>query len=138
MSTKLSLPPVRFCSSAFSLSISAPLRPMMIPGRAVLMMMRRLLRCRSISMVLTPADLSFLSGHAVHVPVFLRFFHDHCLYLRDVPHVMVELGHERHCNPLHVRAVIRNRLLDVGLVYVDRPSVCTGELIANQRDARDQ
>jgi hypothetical protein len=30
---------VRFCSSCFSLSISAPLRPMMMPGRAVLMMM---------------------------------------------------------------------------------------------------
>src|SRR5213592_3048431 len=48
MSTKMSLPAVRFCSSAFSLSISAPLRPMMIPGRAVLMMMRSLLPGRSI------------------------------------------------------------------------------------------
>src|SRR5579871_3525259 len=49
---------VRFCSSALSLSISAPLRPMMMPGRAVLMMMRSLLPGRSISMALTPADLS--------------------------------------------------------------------------------
>jgi len=35
------------------------LRPMMIPGRAVLMMMRSLLPGRSISTALTPADLSF-------------------------------------------------------------------------------
>ena len=49
---------VRFCSSTFSLSISAPLRPMMMPGRAVRMMIRSLLPGRSISTELTPADLS--------------------------------------------------------------------------------
>jgi hypothetical protein len=49
---------VRFCTSSLSLSISAPLRPMMMPGRAVLMIMRSLLPGRSISIELTPADLS--------------------------------------------------------------------------------
>jgi len=57
MSTKTSRF-VRFWSSTFSLSISAPLRPMMMPGRAVRMMMRSLLPGRSTSMELTPADFS--------------------------------------------------------------------------------
>jgi hypothetical protein len=59
----------RFCSSCLSLSISAPLRPMMMPGRAVRMMMRSLLPGRSISTELTPADfsLSFSSFFSLYV-----------------------------------------------------------------------
>ena len=56
---KTSRPAIRFWTSALSLSISAPLRPMMMPGRAVLIMIRSLLPGRSISIELTPADLSF-------------------------------------------------------------------------------
>src|ERR1051325_6425213 len=50
---------VRFCTSCFNLSISAPLRPMMIPGRAVKIRTTNLLAARSISIELIPADFSF-------------------------------------------------------------------------------
>src|SRR6187402_33334 len=50
--------------SALSLSISAPLRPMMIPGRAVLMIRRSLLPGRSISTDETPAAFSFSRSSA--------------------------------------------------------------------------
>jgi hypothetical protein len=61
---------VRFWSSCFSLSISAPLRPMMMPGRAVLMMMRILLPGRSISTALMPADFSLSFSSALRLHVF--------------------------------------------------------------------
>src|SRR5690349_1372562 len=47
---------VRWARSCLSFSISAPLRPMMMPGRDVRMVMRSLLPGRSTSMELTPAD----------------------------------------------------------------------------------
>jgi hypothetical protein len=49
---------VRLASSSFSFSISAPLRPMMIPGREVRIVTRSLLPGRSTSTELTPADFS--------------------------------------------------------------------------------
>jgi hypothetical protein len=50
--------------SALSLSISAPLRPMMMPGRAVRMIRRSLLPGRSTSTELTPAAFSFSRSSA--------------------------------------------------------------------------
>ncbi len=47
--------PVRRLISCLSLSISAPLRPMMMPGRDVWMMIFSLLAARSMSMCETPA-----------------------------------------------------------------------------------
>ena len=61
---------VRFWISAFSLSISAPLRPMMMPGRAVRMMRRSLLPGRSTSTELTPAGFSFSGSSALQLDVF--------------------------------------------------------------------
>ena len=49
---------VFFAMSCFSFSISAPLRPMMMPGREVRMVTRSLLPGRSTSIELTPADFS--------------------------------------------------------------------------------
>jgi len=49
---------VRFWISPLSLSISAPLRPMMIPGRAVNRRITSLLAARSISIELIPAERS--------------------------------------------------------------------------------
>jgi len=46
---------VRRLTSSFSLSTSAPLRPMMMPGREVWMSIFSLLAARSISMRETPA-----------------------------------------------------------------------------------
>jgi hypothetical protein len=56
---------VRFWSSVLSFSISAPLRPMTMPGRAVRMMKRSLLPGRSISTELTPAAFSFSRSSAL-------------------------------------------------------------------------
>src|SRR2546427_496173 len=46
-------------SSSLSLSISAPLRPMTMPGRAVMIVMRQRLAARSIRICGTEADSSF-------------------------------------------------------------------------------
>src|ERR1043166_896243 len=58
MSTKISLPVMRL-SSSLILSISAPLRPMTTPGRAVKMVMRQRVAARSIWILGTDADSSF-------------------------------------------------------------------------------
>src|SRR6185369_5883734 len=58
MSTYTSLP-VILLSSSLSLSISAPLRPMTTPGRAVKIVMRQRLAARSIKIFGTDADSSF-------------------------------------------------------------------------------
>jgi hypothetical protein len=47
--------PVRACSSFFSFSTSAPFRPMMMPGRAVKMVIRARFADRSISILAMPA-----------------------------------------------------------------------------------
>src|SRR6266567_3178082 len=58
MSTKISFPVIRLNSSLI-LSISAPLRPMTTPGRAVKMVMRQRVAARSIWIFGTDADSSF-------------------------------------------------------------------------------
>ena len=52
--------PVRFWTSCRRRSISAPLRPMMMPGRAVWIVILSLLPGRSISIEATPAAWSWL------------------------------------------------------------------------------
>src|ERR1035437_9668519 len=56
---------VFFAMSCLSFSISAPLRPMMMPGRDVRMVTRSLLPGRSTSIELTPALFHFAPAHAV-------------------------------------------------------------------------
>src|SRR5262245_25996394 len=58
MSTYISLP-VILLSSSLILSISAPLRPMTTPGRAVKMVIRQRVAARSIMILGTEADSSF-------------------------------------------------------------------------------
>ena len=60
---------VRFWISSFSLSISAPLRPMMMPGRAVRMIRRSLLPGRSISTEETPAAFQLFLQLALQVHI---------------------------------------------------------------------